>query len=40
MGVIKERSVLALSMNRQLSWRYFGSVVGKVFNFRELDCVN
>jgi hypothetical protein len=40
MGVIRERNVLSLSMNRQLSWRYFWSVVGKVFNLKELDGVN
>jgi len=40
MGIIWETNVLALSMNRQLSWRYFRSVVGMVFNLRELGGAN
>jgi len=39
-GNTKEKSLFALSMNRQPSWRYFWSFVEKLLNLKELDSGN
>ena len=39
MGILTDRNLFPLSMDRQPSWRHFWSVVEKVLNLKELDGV-